>query len=89
MDIMTNTTYVSCVAEVVAEKCAVVLSTKHFMSILSDGSQARKAKSVEEMAMVRFERNGLPCYIMASLLEMSDLGGTFFFLFFILLKKRS
>ena len=68
--------YVSCVAEAVAEKCVGVLSSKHFMSILSDGSQARKTKSDKEMVMVRFERNGLPCYIMASLLEMSNWGGT-------------
>ena len=26
--------------------------------------------------MVRFERDGQPCYIVASLLEMSDFGGT-------------
>ena len=46
------------------------------MSVLSDGSQARKTKSDKEMVMVRFERNGLPCYIVASLLEMDDFGGT-------------
>ena len=46
------------------------------MSILSDGSQTRKTKSDKEMVIVRFERNGLPCYIMASLLEMSNWGGT-------------
>ena len=28
------------------------------MSLLSDGSQARKTKSDKEMVMVRFERNG-------------------------------
>ena len=68
--------YISCIADAVAEKCAVILGSKHFMSVLSDGSQARKTKSDKEMVMVRFERNGLPCYIVASLLEMEDFGGT-------------
>ena len=68
--------FISCISDAVAEKCAVILSSKHFMSILSDGSQARKTKSDKETVMVPFERNRLPFYIVASLLEMDDFGGT-------------
>ena len=68
--------FISCISDVVAKKCAVILGSKHFMSVLSDNSQARKTKSDKEMVVVRFECNGLPCYIVASLLEMDDFGGT-------------
>ena len=68
--------YISALAEAVEEKCAVILGSKNFMTLLSDGSQARKTKSDKEMVMIRIERNGLPCYIVASLIEMSEWGGT-------------
>ena len=68
--------YVSSLMDAVEEKCAVILASKHFMTILSDGSQARKTKSDKEMVLVRIERNGLPCYLVASLIEMSEWGGT-------------
>lgn len=68
--------YVSALMDAVEEKCAVILSSKHFMTVLSDGSQARKTKSDKEMVLVRIERNGLPCYLVASLVEMSEWGGT-------------
>ena len=46
------------------------------MSLLSDGSQARKTNSDKEMVLVRVERNGIPVYFVVSLLEMSEWGGT-------------
>ena len=45
------------------------------MSLMSDGSQARKTGSEKELIMVRVERNGMPCYLVLSLLEMSAYGG--------------
>jgi hypothetical protein len=41
---------------------------------MSDGSQARKTGSEKELVMVRVERNGIPCYLIVSLLEMSEYG---------------
>ena len=67
--------YVHVLSEIVREKCAAVIASKHFMSLLSDGSQARKTGSEKELVMVRVERNSIPCYLMASLLEMSNYGG--------------
>ena len=58
------------------EKCATIVSSKHFLLVLTDGSQARKTKDDKEMVMVRIERNGSPCYLVASLMEMSQWGGT-------------
>jgi hypothetical protein len=42
---------------------------------MSDGgSQARKTGSEKELVMVHVERNGIPCYLIVSLLEMSKYG---------------
>ncbi|CAB4029586.1 Hypothetical predicted protein, partial [Paramuricea clavata] len=43
--------------------------------ILTDGSQARKTKAEKEMVLIRTKRNGIPIYIVASLLEMEKFGG--------------
>ncbi len=67
--------YVHTIANAIREKCAAIIASSHFMSLMSDGSQARKTNSEKEMIMVRVERNGIPCYIMISLLEMSQYGG--------------
>ena len=68
--------YISSLMHAVEEKCAVIMASKNFMTILSDGSQARKTGKEKEMVLVRIERNGLPCYVVASLVEMSKWGGT-------------
>lgn len=64
-----------CISEAVREKCAVILASAHFMSLLSDGSQARKIGREKELVLVKTERNGIPTYIVASLLEVADFGG--------------
>ena len=71
----TGREFVHCIAQAVREKTAIILASGHFMSILSDGSQARKTGKEKELVLVRTERNGLPVYIVASLLEMSRFGG--------------
>ena len=67
--------YVHCISDAVREKCAAIIASQHFMSLMSDGSQARKTGSEKELIMVRVERNGIPCYLVLSLLEMSTYGG--------------
>ena len=67
--------FVHCIAQAVQEKCAVILSGAGFFSILTDGSQARKTKAGKELVLIRTERNGIPIYIVASLLEMEKFGG--------------
>lgn len=67
--------FVHCIAEAVREKCAVVLASGYFMSILSDGSQARKTGREKELVLVRTERSGVPVYVVASLLEVARFGG--------------
>lgn len=68
--------FITHIADAIIEKVGVVLASSHFMSILTDGSQARKTGSDKEMVLVRTERNGIPVYFVASLLEMSLWGGT-------------
>ena len=46
------------------------------MSLLSDGSQARKTKDDKELLLTRITRNGSPLYLMVDLLNMSEFGGT-------------
>ena len=67
--------YIHYIADAVSEKVAVVLGSSDFMSILSDGSQARKTKKEKELILVRTERKGMPVYFVSSLLEMADYGG--------------
>ena len=64
------------IAEAITEKCAGIVTGSDFMSILSDGSQARKTKDEKELVLVRVERNGVPIYFFVSLLEMARLGGS-------------
>ena len=67
--------YVQCIVNAVREKCAAIIASQHFMSLMSDGSQARKTGTEKELVMVRVERNSIPCYLVLSLLEMSENGG--------------
>ncbi len=67
--------YIHYIADAVSEKVAVILGSSDFMSVLSDGSQARKTKKEKELILVRTERNGIPVYFVSSLLEMADYGG--------------
>ena len=46
------------------------------MSVLSDGSQARKTQEDKELLLVRTVRNGFPIYLLLDLLNMSEYGGT-------------
>lgn len=68
--------FIHYIADAIKEKCAAVIASSHFISILSDGSQARKTNDEKELILVRTERNGLPVYFVVSLLEMASLGGT-------------
>lgn len=68
--------YIHCIADAMKEKCAAVIAGRHFISILSDGSQARKTNDEKELILVRTERNGIPVYFVVSLLEMANLGGS-------------
>jgi hypothetical protein len=46
------------------------------MSLLSDGSQARKTGSEKEAVLIRVEYAGGPCYFFVSLCNMADFGGS-------------
>lgn len=67
---------VESIDKAVTEKVRKILNDSPFMSLLTDGSQARKTGDDKEMMLARVERNGGPAYLMASLLQMSKFGGT-------------
>ena len=46
------------------------------MAMLSDGSQARKSNDGKELVVLRIEKEGVRVYLVASMLEMADFGGT-------------
>ena len=50
--------FISYIAEAITEKVAIIFTIAHFMSVLADGSQARKTGSDKEMVLVRTHRNG-------------------------------
>lgn len=63
--------FIDCISKGVSEKVAVILMSKHAMSILSDGSQARKTKADKEMVLVRVERCGKLRNVILNLLYFS------------------
>ena len=68
--------FIHCISAAIQEKVAVVLAGSDFMSVLSDGSQARKTGREKDLILTRVERGGLPCYFVTSLAEMALFGGT-------------
>ena len=44
--------------------------------MLSDGNQARKTNDEKELVLLRIKKEGVPVYLVTSLLEMADFGGT-------------
>ena len=44
--------------------------------MLSDGSKTRKTGNEKELVLARVEKNGIPVYIVAALLEMPDFNVT-------------
>ena len=52
--------FVHCISEAIVEKVAVILASSNFMSVLSNGSQARKTGSEKDLILTRIERGGLP-----------------------------
>ena len=50
--------FITSIYKAVTEKVAVILASKHAMSLLSDGSQARKTNADKELVLVRVERHG-------------------------------
>ena len=67
--------FVHCIAEAVVETCASIISKSPFVSILSDGSQARKTKDEKELVLLRTVRNGKPVYLVVALLDMKRFCG--------------
>ena len=67
--------YIHYIADEIRKKVACIISGAHFMSVLSDGSQARKTGSEKELVLVRTTKAGLPVYFVVSLLEMAEFGG--------------
>ena len=51
--------YISYLALAVQEKVTGILVKKDFMSLLTDGSQARKTGDDKEMVLLRIEHNGI------------------------------
>ena len=49
--------FISYIADAITE-VAIILASAHFMSVLTDGSQARKTGTNKEMVLVRTQRNG-------------------------------
>ena len=64
-----------CLAEVIKEKLAVILTTKKVFSTLSDGSQARKTGADKELIFVRVERGGVPTYYCIGMEDLASYGG--------------
>ena len=69
--------YIQYVADAIREKVGRIVANRKFMAMLSDGSQARKTNEKKELVLLRTEKEGVvPVYLVASLLEMADFGGT-------------
>ena len=51
--------YISCISEAIKEKCAAIIGSKDFISVLTDGSQPRKTGDDKEMVLLRVEHDGI------------------------------
>lgn len=67
--------YIHYIEDTIREKVAGIVANK-FMVMLSNGSQARKTNDEKELVLLRIEKEVVPVYLVASLLEMADFGGT-------------
>ena len=68
--------YLGSIVAAIQKKVSIIMASSHFFSLLSDRSQAHKTGSDRELVLIRIERGGIPVYIILSLLEMPDFGGT-------------
>ena len=57
------------------EQVAAILGASDFISVLSDGSQARKIGKEKEIALVRTERIDIPTYSVSSVLKIETMVG--------------
>ena len=71
----TGREFIKCIADTVRGKCSQIIKQSNFLSLLSDGSQARKTSKEKELILLRTQRNGHPEYLVISLMEMSRFGG--------------
>ena len=67
--------YIHYIADAIWKKVGGLLANKKFIAVLSVGSQAKKTNNEKELILL-IEKEGVPLYLFASLLEMADFGGT-------------
>ena len=53
----TGREFSKCVADTVREKCPQIIKQSKFLTLLSDGSQARKTSKEKEQILLRTQRN--------------------------------
>ena len=68
--------YIHYIADAIREKVAGIVTNKKIMAMLSHRSHARKTNDEKELDLLIIEKEGIPVYSIASLLEMADFGGT-------------
>ena len=68
--------YIHYIVDAIREKVAGIVANKKFMAVLSHRSHARKTNDEKELDLLIIEKEGIPVYSVASLLEMADFGGT-------------
>lgn len=54
--------FIKSIYKAVTGKVAVILASKHAMSLFSEGSQARKTGAEKELVLIRMGRNGIYMY---------------------------
>lgn len=62
------------IADAIREKLALLVCSKTFFSVLSDGSQARKTGKEKELVLIRVIRSGVPVYYGVALEDISEYG---------------
>ena len=68
--------FIHTIADVICKKVAAVITGNHFMSMLSDKSQAHKTGNEKELVLVHTEKEGVSVYHVVSSLDMSEFGKT-------------
>ena len=68
--------YIHYIADTFWKKVASIVANKKFMAILSEERQATRTNDEKELVLLKIEKESVSVYLVASLLEMADSGGT-------------
>ena len=72
---LTAREFIHTIADVIREQVTAIVARNHFLTVMTDGSQARNTGNEKGLVLARTEQDSIPVYFVISILEMADFGG--------------